>query len=128
MIDSIMTKMGLVIVILGLLIGFWQWDRQQAYYQGYNKRSSEISDEKDKALAELDEMHLKDLKRIQEAHDAEIEELSKINETQEALEVIKYVYKNIETKVYSCERLGSEFVSVFNSNRSSIFGGQSNTD
>jgi len=41
MVDKTVVKMGLLLVILTSLIGFWQWDRHNAYRGGYDAGKAE---------------------------------------------------------------------------------------
>lgn len=61
MFDKTIVKMGIVFSILTLLIGFWQWDRHQAYNGGY-----------DKARVEMLEQFQDDLNAMMQAKDKEL--------------------------------------------------------
>jgi len=41
MVDKTVVKMGLLLVILMSLIGFWQWDHHNTYQSGYNAGKAE---------------------------------------------------------------------------------------
>lgn len=49
--DKTIVKIGLAIVLIGMLIAFRQWDVQRSYDAGYNARKAEESDNSTEAVS-----------------------------------------------------------------------------
>lgn len=91
MVDSTVIKLGIVLAILTMLIGFWQWDRHNAYQGGYSAAKAE-------ALAEYQAADAKARDAITEAVAERDEWKQKAIDLQKIQPVVvtKYVEKIIE--------------------------------
>ncbi len=99
-------KLGLYMSIIGMIIGFWQWDRKQAYSGGYDKARVEMLEQFQKDLGDVTKVKNKQLDDAIASHtkqkdkDAElIKELMKKPKV-EYRDVIKVV------KTMQCKSLG----------------------
>ena len=91
MIDSTVIKLGIVLAILTALIGFWQWDRHNAYQGGYDAAKAEALAEYQAADAKARDVLAEAVKERDEWKKKAID----LQKTQPVV-VVKYVEKIID--------------------------------
>lgn len=121
-------ELSIYLAILGALIGFWQWDRHQAYEQGYLAHESETNNLANDTAVENAERLGEELKKLKEEKKKWIEKEPKTTTIVKALGDIKYVYRNIEKQVFVCNDLGDNFANTFYDNRVRIFSDKNVSD
>jgi len=91
MVDKTVVKMGLLLVILTSLIGFWQWDRHNAYRGGYDAAKAEALAEYQAADAKARDVLAEAVKERDHWQQVAIDLQNK-----KPVVVVKYVTKIIE--------------------------------